>query len=154
MKQLPAPLFNKILFTGLIGAGCMLFGLVYFITVRDRVLLILSIALFANCIYKAFAIYRIAVKRIYEVVEGTCVGVSTNLIGKFKNIRILDDAGAETTLRLSKSCKLKIGKRYLFYFDNRNQFHTGSSFFDKSLAAGYFLGYEQAPSEKETPTDT
>ena len=78
----------------------------------------------------------------YEIVEGTCVGVTSDIIGKLKTIRMMDDDGIETTLRLSKNFNLKIGERYRLYFDNRSQFRTGSGFIDKALATGNFLGYE------------
>lgn len=145
MKQIPAPLYRKMLITALAGGGCMLFGLVYFIAARDSVLLLLSAALLVNCIWRAFSIYRIAAKEAYEVIEGTCVGVSTGLVGKLKTIRMMNDDGIETSLRLAKNCKFKIGDRYRLYFDNRNQFRTGSGFIDTALATGNFLGYETAP---------
>ena len=130
----------------------MLFGLIYFITMKDRVLLLLSVALLINCAWRAFSIYRIAVKEAYEIIEGTCVRVNPQLVGKLKTICIMDDAGTETTLRLSKNCNLRIGDRYRMYFDNRNQFRTGSGFIDKTLATGNFLGYEQIPViEKNEP---
>ena len=149
MKQIPAPIYRKMLTTALIGGGCFLFGLIYYIAVKDYVLLLLSAVLLVNCGWKVFSIYRIAVKGTYEVVEGTCVGINTHVVGKFKTIKMMDDAGTETTLRLAKNCKLRIGDRYRLYFDNRNQFQTGSGFFDKVLATGDFLGYEPAPESIE-----
>jgi len=143
MKPIPEPLFRKVLITVLTGAGCMLFGVAYYFAAKDGILLLLSAALLINCLWRAFSLYRIAAKECYELVEGTCVGVSTGLVGKFKTIRMMDDAGTETTLRLAKSCKFKIGDRYRLYFDNRNQYRTGSGFIDKALATGGFLGYEQ-----------
>jgi len=150
MKQIPAPLYRKILMTALAGGGCMLFGLIYYITMKDRVLLFLSAALFINCAWQAFSIYRTAKKEEYEIIEGTCVRINPQLVGKFRTVCMMDDAGAETTLRLTKSCKLKIGERYRLYLDNRNQFRTGNGFIDKTLATGNFLGYEPVQAAVES----
>ena len=79
------------------------------------------------------------------MIEGTCVGINSGLVGKLKTVRIMDDIGSETTLRIAKNCSLKIGEQYRFYFDNRNQFRTGSGFIDRALATGSFLGYEALP---------
>jgi len=154
MKQIPAPLYKKILATAFVGGGCMLFGLIYFIAVRDSVLLILSIAVFANCAWRAFSFYRIAIKKAFDVVEGTCVSVRSKLVGKLKTIRIMDDAGIETTFKLAKNCKLNIGDRYRLYFDKRNQYTTGSNFFDAALSTGNFLGYELLPEKEEIVVDS
>ena len=156
MKQIPEPIYKKILITALTGGGCMLFGIVYYIAAKDRILLLLSAVLLANCIWRAFSIYRIAVKKMYEAVEGTCVRINPHLVGKFRTVCMMDDTGIETALRISKNCKLIIGKRYCLYFDNRSRLQTGSGFLDKILATGNFLGYEPAPEtaeHKESPKE-
>ena len=145
MKQIPVPLHKKMAITALAGSGCMLFGLIYFIAAKDRIFLLLSAAVFLNCAWRAYSIYRIAVKGTYEVIEGTCVRINPQLIGKFRTVIMMDDGGIESTFRLAKNLKLKIGERYRLYFDNRNQYKTGSGFFDKALATGNFLGCESAP---------
>ena len=142
MKNIPTPLYNRIIATGLIGAGCVLFSFVYFIVVRDRILLFLSAIILLTCVWRIYEIYLIVKNENYEIIEGTCVGINSKIIGKFKTVHMLDDAGIETSMRLSKNCKLIIGERYKLYFDKRNQYRTGSSFFDTALATGRFLGYE------------
>lgn len=89
----------------------------------------------------------------YEVVEGVCSGVSTKIVGKFKTVRITDDAGAETSIRLAKNHKLLIGERYRLYFDKKNEYRTGSGFLDTALATNGFLGYEAIPEIKNDSED-
>ena len=154
MKSIPDPLFRKILITAVTGCCCMIFGAAYFFAAKDGILLFLSAMLLTGCLWRAFSLYRIAAKESYELVEGTCVGVSAGLIGKLKTVRMMDDAGTETTLRLAKNCKFKIGDRYRLYFDNRSQYRSGSGFIDKALATGGFLGCEQiAAAAKDEYTD-
>ena len=146
-KKIPLPLYRKILFTGLIGAGCMLFGVMYYFRAKDHILLYLSLLVFCCCAWKAWSIYRIAKQHKYEQVEGTCVGVTQKIIGKFQIIKMMDEAGVESTLRLSKNCKMKIGDKYRLYFSQREQIHTGCNYFDTALMTDSFLGYERVMSE-------
>ncbi len=141
-QQIPSPLYRKILFTGLIGAGCMLFGIVYYFSAKDRILLLLSLLVLCCCAWKAWSIYRIAKQNKYELVEGTCVGVTQKIIGKFQTVKMMDEAGVESTLRLSKNCKLKIGDKYRLYFSQREHVRTGYNYFDTALMTDSFLGYE------------
>jgi hypothetical protein len=150
MKNIPAPIYKKLFMTALAGIGCMLFGLFYFIATKDHVLLLLSVALLLNCAWRAYAIYRIATKGAFDIIEGTCANIKYGIIGKLNTVFIVDDAGVETVLSLAKNCTLRIGGRYRLYFDNRNQYQTGSRFIDKALASGNFLGYEAVPVVEET----
>jgi len=152
MTQFPAPLLRKIVITSLIGAGCTIFGLAYWIAAKDRILLFLSLALLIACLCRAWSFYRLAAQQKYKVMEGVCVGVTPHLLGKHKEVRLLEDSGEERNLRLPKNCGLKTGRRYRLYFDERNQQLTGSGFLDVALAANGFLGYDEAAAPG-TPAD-
>jgi len=142
IKEMPIPLYRKMIITALTGSGCMLFAIAYYFAVGDHVLLIISAILLLNCAWKVYSIYRLAKNKSYEMVEGTCVRINPQLVGRFRTVTMMDDDGIETTLRLAKNCKLIIGEKYRLYFDNRNQLRTGSGFIDKRLATGNYLGHE------------
>ena len=144
MKQIPVPLLRKIVITAAIGIGCTIFGLAYWIAAKDRIFLFLSLALLITCLYRAWSFYRLAALKKYTVMEGVCVGVDSRVLGKSKDVRLLEDSGEERGLRLPKNCALKIGRRYRLYFDKRNQSETGSGLLDAALLANGFLGYEEA----------
>lgn len=146
-RSIPAPLFRKMLFTGLIGAGCMLFGIVYYFLRQDRILLILSLLVLLGSLGQVLSFYRIAKNKKYDLVEGTCVGVTQKIIGRFQTVRMMDDDGVETTLRLSKNCILKIGAKYRFYFMQREETDTGNQYFNTALATDSFLGCEYIKEE-------
>jgi len=150
LKQFPAPLLRKIIITALIGIGCTIFGLAYWIAAKDRILLFLSLALLVACLCRAWTFYRLAAQKKYKVMEGVCVGVTPHLLGKYKEVRLLEDSGEERNLRLPKNSGLKIGRRYRLYFDERNQQLTGSGFLDATLAANGFLGYEETAVPQST----
>ena len=144
---IPPILFKKIWLTGLIGAGCMLFGTVYFFKTGDRILLVLSLLVFLCCIGKAISILRLAKKQRYEMVEGTCIGITQKPFEKTQIVRLMDNEGIESTLRLPKGCKIKIGGQYRFYFSQQNSSWTGSRYLDMALMADGFLGYEHIADE-------
>lgn len=144
MLQFPNPIFRKILFTELIGIGCLLLGGVYYYSAKDRILLILSALVFLCSTVRALILHRIVHKKAYETVAGTCVSVSQKIFGKLKTVKMMDDNGKETTLQIPKGSKIKIGAQYRFYFQKRDDsINTEIKFLDTKLAAESLLGYEQ-----------
>ncbi len=142
LKDWPKVLVQKILFTALIGAACFIVGLAIFIFSKDKVTLALSVMVLLFCIIRSAGLYITAKKGRYETVEGTCVGVSSKPLRKQITIRIMDDAGCESTLRLGKQTKVKLGFRYRFYFKQGERVSTGSVYFDAALSSDSFLGFE------------
>ena len=138
----PAPLKRKMLLTALVGIGCLLVGVAFTIFAKDTIMLILSGAVCAFSIFKAFTMYRVASKKDYEVVEGTCSAIVPKLFPKFRKIKITDDEGNETTLLLSKQSKVSIGEKYRFYFKKTTRVTLGNEYFDSALSSDCFLGYE------------
>ena len=138
----PTPLKRKMLLTALVGIGCLLVGVAFTIFAKDTMMLILSAAVCAFSLFKAFTLYRVASKKDYEVVEGTCSAIIPKLLPKFRKIKITDDEGNETTLLLSKQSKVAIGERYRFYFKKTTRVTLGNEYFDSALSSDCFLGYE------------
>ena len=138
----PSPLKRKMILTALVGIGCLLVGIAFTIIAKDTMMLLLSIAVCAFSFYKAFAMFRIASKKDYEIVEGTCTAIVPKLLNKFRKIKITDDEGNETTLLLAKQSKITIGERYKFYFKKTTRVTLGNEYFDSALSSDCFLGYE------------
>ena len=138
----PAPLKRKMLLTALVGMGCLLVGVAFTIFAKDIMMLFLSIAVCGFSLYKTFAMFRVASKKDYEIVEGTCSAIVPKLITKFKKIKITDDDGNETTLLLAKQSKVTIGEKYRFYFKKTTRVTLGNEYFDSALSSDCFLGYE------------
>ena len=138
----PAPLKRKMILTALVGIGCFLVGVAFTIFAKDIMMLFLSIAVCTFSFYKSFTMFRVASKKDYEIVEGTCSVIVPKLITKFKKIKITDDEGNETTLLLGKQTKVTIGERYRFYFKKTTRVTLGNEYFDSALSSDCFLGYE------------
>lgn len=144
----PSPLKRKMILTALVGIGCLLVGIAFTVIAKDKMMLLLSIAVCAFSFYKAFAMFRIASKKDYEIVEGTCTVIVPKLLNKFRKIKITDDEGNETTLLLAKQSKVAIGERYRFYFKKTTRVTLGNEYFDSALSSDCFLGYEPITENK------
>ena len=92
----PSPLKRKMILTALVGIGCLLVGIAFTAIAKDTMMLLLSVAVCAFSFYKAFAMFRIASKKDYEIVEGTCTAIVPKLLNKFRKIKITDDEGNDT----------------------------------------------------------
>lgn len=146
----PQVLQNKILLTFLAGIGCFIFGLGYFIFAKDRVFLIMSILLSAACIGRGIELLFIIGSNKFDVLTGTCVGISSSPLKKLRTIRMMDKDGNEFALKLQKTDKLVIGNRYRFYFKKSNHIQTGYDFVDTRLSTDNFLGLEALPHPENT----
>ena len=143
LKNCPKVLLQKILFTALIGIGCLLVGVAYYIFSRDAITLVLSGFVFVFSIARSAGVYITISKMKYEMVEGICIGVSSKPFRKYSTVKIMDDSGTETTLRLVKQTKVRIGFRYRFYFKHDERLSVGSEFFDAALTSDRFLGFKE-----------
>jgi len=144
MSDAPKPLLQKLLFTFLLGIGFILVGAAYYMYISpDRILLILSILVFAASLVKGgLLLYRIKIKN-YEIVEGVCVGFTTKPLSKFRGVKFMDAQGNEATVRLPKNHKFMIEHRYRLYFSKNTAPPVGSEFIDTRLTTDSFLGYEE-----------
>jgi hypothetical protein len=116
LRTAPKPILQKFIFTLLIGAGCFAAGSAFYLYARDGTAFALSAMVLAASVIRAFGLYRVIVKGSYETVEGICAAISSAPLRKTHNVKIVDDNGLETTLRLGKDARLQIGSHYRFYF--------------------------------------
>ena len=151
LKDCPGVLVRKFLFTILIGAGCFVVGAAFFLLSKDVITLALSGAVLLLCIVRGILLYHTIKHQNYEVVEGTVISISTKPLRKYFVIKIMDKDAIESTLRLGKETRVKIGFRYLFYFNKGTHPTLGNDYFDTALASNQFLGFEELG---ETATET
>ncbi len=143
IKNCPAPLKRKLFLTFIIGFACLLIGIAMMLLLKDRMMLFLSLAIFVLSIGKAVEFYLLIVNKKYEIVEGTCVGIVPKPLRKYRKIRIMDDAGVESTMLLNKQTKVKIGYRYRFFFKETQKLSFGSEYLDSATSSDCFLGFEE-----------
>ena len=143
LKNFPKVLLQKTVLTALIGAGCLIIGAAYYIFTKDRIMLSLSGTVFVFSVIRSVGLYYTIANKKYETIEGTCVGVGAKPLRKYYTIKIMDDVGIESSLRLGKQAKIKIGYRYRFYFKQGERLSVGSEYFDTALSSDKFLGFEE-----------
>lgn len=66
IKDAPAPLKRKLFLTGIIGVGCLLIGVAMCFMLKDRIMLFLSLAVFAASVVRALSYYSIITDKSYE----------------------------------------------------------------------------------------
>lgn len=142
-KNIPGVLLQKALFTVLLGLGFLLVGVAYYIYEKDRIFLVLSVLMFVFSLMRSAGLYRTAAGEKYEIIEGTCVGISVKPFWKQTRVRLWGQNGVETTLCIGKQSKVKIGFRYRFYFKQNGQLTLGSEYLDTVLSTDHFLGFEE-----------
>lgn len=143
LKDAPAPLKRKLLFTCMIGVFCLLVGVAMCLFLKDKIMLFLSLAVFVLSLVKAMEYYRVIAGEKYETVEGTCVAVVPKPLRKYRKIKIMDDDGNEQSMLLGKQTKIKIGYRYRFYFKETQRLSFGSEYLDSATSSDCFLGFEE-----------
>ncbi len=136
---------RRMLLSVLLCVVCLLIGTVGFLYYGDQVMLILSAAVCALGVFKAWTAFRIIATEDYDTVEGICIGIKPKPLRRYRQIQIIDDEGNESTLYLGKRLKLQIGCRYRFFFKRGDRQITGSDHLDTLLALNLFLGYEEVP---------
>lgn len=143
-RAFPFVLQRRIFFTLLTGAGSVVVSTVICIISQDRILLGLSGLIFFCCLLRSKSLWTSASQNRYEVIKGTCTGITAPKLGKYRKIELIDEHGTEITLLLSKEIKVKIGTQYCFYFQNDHRFPTGNEYLDASLSTNSFLGCEES----------
>lgn len=142
LKNCPRVLLHKLFITVLLGAGCLAVGAIYYIAVHDTIFLALSGVLFVGCICRSCSLYRMIASKNYCVTEGVCIGITPKPLRRYRNVRLMDAEGLETTLLLDKHTRVRIGCQYRIYFKQYQRPGFGSEYLDTALSGDCFLGIE------------
>lgn len=144
INTIPKPLIRKMFFMLLIGIIYFSIGLAYYIFAKDKMFLALSVVILVISLYRAYIIYKIALKKQYEIVEGIVTKITPKLFYKQHIIYVKNNVGIESSLYLDKKNRIRIGNSYKFYFRmSDKQYTTGSDILDSALAYNQFLGFEE-----------
>jgi hypothetical protein len=146
LKDFPAPLLKRLIFTLLSGAGFLIVGAVFSLLSTDVITAGLSLLIFFGCVIRAYTLYRLVRNNSYETIEGVCMGIHAKPFGKYRTVRIADDDGLESNIKLRKSERLYIGARYRFYF-RQNDRESDVYEFRLPLQTGMYLGMEKLSEE-------
>lgn len=143
LKSCPRVLLQKLLLTLLIGAGCLVVGIAYFLFCRDIIFLFLSAAVFLSTLARSLSLYQMITQKRYETLEGVCIRITPKPLRRYRKVHIMSADGVESALMLSKQVKVKIGFGYRFFFKRFERPSLGSEYLDTALSSDHFLGLEE-----------
>lgn len=142
-QPIPAVLADRVLKLGLLSFFMLILGCFF---ARELGASFLSASL-TRCVYlaaQAALLYRRALKKEYETVEGTVRKVTgRHKPGRFLKVVVEKKDGEEATLLLDKGRPLEVGETYRFYFSNRQQAFLGVKNIDAALHTNAFYGFER-----------
>ena len=108
-------ILRKIVITSLIGAGCAVLGISAGIAFRDRVFVLLSLAVFVMSLAKAFNLYLIDKQRKYFEVSGVCTGITPGWFTGTKTVKIETEEN-EYEVIVPKNVKIREQQKYTLCF--------------------------------------
>ena len=116
LPEWPVPLLRKWLLSAAIGLGCLLVGIIMFVALADKVMLMLSILLTLLTTGRCMILYRQIGREAYECVAGVCIKIQKAPLRKQRSLCLLTDGGIEHTVTLDTRIPVRIGNCYrLFY---------------------------------------
>lgn len=115
-KEWPNVLRRRWMLTGAAGAGFLLVGIVMYLTLNERTLLMLSALLAGFTALRCLSFYRMVCEGAYETVEGVCIEIGRAGLRRQRCVRLLQYDGNEYTLTMDKGTRLRIGNSYRIYF--------------------------------------
>ena len=160
LPTIPKPVFIRLLILFCGGIGCFLVGIIVTITIRDFILLAMSIILSIAFVTKGFLIKRIIKQGQIYSVSGVCISLAPKMLGRYRRIELVDTiTGGEVSFLLPKKTLFKVGHVYTCYFDtpiiNHSESITTSKggFFNAELdlPTNGFLGFEDFGIYQEKP---
>lgn len=141
-QEWPAALRRRWLLTGAAGIGILLVGLAVFLSIGDRLLLILSGMLALCTLLRCVAYYRTVRCGRYEAVEGTCVALGRAGLGRQRKVQLLLQDGRGTVVTMDKRMDLRIGHRYRIFCRLNNTSTSGRGDPQDPTAGELFLALE------------
>lgn len=114
---MPRPLFIKLAATFAAGFFCLVIGTSYAFTVKDRMFLFMSLALFLCCLVKGCLLYHMIRKKRYVMVIGTCIEIKRKWMQRSRQAFFETENGDIIDFTLERSIKIRANKMYILYFE-------------------------------------
>jgi len=156
LQNKPKPLVRQITQSLLIGCGCLLVGAGIAFSTKDMVTLWISIAVLVGSLYKAYDIYSLVSKNKYVIVVGICQNAAYRFLQKTNRVTVADELGDVLTLDVPRSCRLRVGLQYRFYFRRApTRSEATIDFIKIAMTSEAFLAVEEdlVETQSNTPTE-
>lgn len=149
MRQWPPVLLRRWVLTVAAGVGFLLVGAAVWLALGDRIMLLLSGAVFLLSLGRAALLFRNFVLGNYVVLDGVCIQITQVPLKKCKKVRLLDAEENELSLLIGRQYKLRVGVRYRIYLQRPDGLALPGAWLPTSLTAGNLLGVEELEEERQ-----
>jgi hypothetical protein len=137
---MPKPLFTRLAAICAVGLFCVLFGGVYALSLKDTILLVMSLLLGVCCIIRFLLLYRTIKTEDYLILEGTCVKREKSHLTRNQQVLFRTADGKEYRFNLEKNTRLLAGHSYRLYFKIERSLEENQG---KALHDPALIGYEE-----------
>lgn len=138
---MPKPLLSKLVAQAAIGFFCVLLGCIIGLQTKDKILLIMSLAIGACCLIRCISLHHLIHSGSYLIVEGYCSKRDVSPLKKTQQIHLIGADDREYQFTTDKSVKLLQGHYYRIYFRKSPYNEEQSMGFNVNL-----LGFEELSS--------
>lgn len=143
IKMWPPVLLRRWVLTIAAGFGFLLVGVAVWLATGDRVMLLLTGAVFLLSLGRAVLLFRCFVLGNYTILEGVCIQASQAPLQKCRRVRLLGADEEEISLYVGKQYALRVGCRYRFYLQRQSDASMPGTWLAASFSAGNLLGVEE-----------
>lgn len=138
---------RKTLTLSAIGILCLIFGVVYGIMTKDRLLIIMSAVICCINLYKVVELRKIEKDNKYVILTGKCVGGEYKMVGKYRTFQI-QNGDDVFEISVPKSVKLKRNEEYnLFFKKTLSEPDIYGGWLKNKILSENFLGFEKITQE-------
>lgn len=138
---------RKTIILSAIGILCLLFGIVYGIITKDRLLIIMSAVIFCINLYKVIELRKIEKDKKYVSLAGKCIGGEYKIVGRYRTFQI-QNGDDVFEISVPKSVKLKRNEEYnLFFKKTFSEANIYGSWLKNKILSENFLGFEKISKE-------
>ncbi|WP_283683458.1 hypothetical protein [Parablautia sp. Marseille-Q6255] len=149
MQNIPTIFLDRIQKLGILSLFFLISGIFFGIRWQNAGFFVWSVFLSVAVGIQALVVFRDAVKGRYEMVTGIVEEIKKGMPGQFQNLKVCQKDGSYTELLLSKKLSVEQGKRYRFYFREKNKTLLGIRQVDAMFDTGSFLGLEKIRDNQE-----
>lgn len=138
---------RKTLTLSAIGILCLIFGVVYGMMTKDRLLIIMSTVICCINLYKVGELRKIEKDNKYVILTGKCVGGEYKIVGKYRTFQI-QNGDDVFEISVPKSVKLKRNEEYnLFFKKTLSEPDIYGGWLKNKILSENFLGFEKITQE-------
>lgn len=133
---------KKTIILSVIGIMVFLIGLVYGITGKDEMIIILSTIICSANICKVVSLNRIHKENKYTVITGRCLDTEFKLVGRYRIVKV-QSGNDIIEISVPKNVRLKTNQDYNLYFKNNTLMTSDcSDWLKNKVLSENFIGYK------------